>query len=335
MNIRTIKESLKKEKKEKKVLNLSDTGFESDYYTYHDKKLHKKLSSKTIPLNIIQEEELSKYFKRILCTTIGYNFNIQPILFGLKSLGFNVTTTEQSKHLIQIKFESDKNIFIYMFGVVVLWSFDEREEDEIIKLLIDYCKNVIANNNQNKGVFYYRKGENFHFTERNKIIIESNNVTEKLAISYGLGQDTILNHFESEVDDTIEETKKIPIELRDHGTISLSNKEISRNIGLIFMRRSAVNLNRGVLDDPDIFREQGDEVENYYNTVRRNLEINKRLEILDKRMMILKELYEVLNSDIKSEGMFRLEWIVVYLIIIEIFISLFWKVLVKDLLKLF
>jgi uncharacterized Rmd1/YagE family protein len=333
MNIRNIKESMKRERK---TSSLTDAGFESDYYIYHDKLQHRKLSSMVLGLSKIEEE--SKLFKRIICLTVGYNFNIQSILYGLKLQGFTITSTEQSKHLIQVNINGgEKNIFIYVFGVVVLWSFLEREERTIFDLMSKHCKNIINHNlhNTSDGLFLYRRGENFHLKGRNRIIIESNSVIEKLAISYALSQDTILSHYENEVFDTIEETKRIPIELRDHGTITLSNKEISRNIGLIFMKRSAVNLNRGVLDNPDIFREEGDEIENYYTSVRQQLEIDKRIEILDKRLMLLKELYDVLNSDVQTEGKFRLEWIVVYLILIEIFISLFWKILVKDLLKLF
>jgi uncharacterized Rmd1/YagE family protein len=330
INIRNIKESLKRDRK---TLNLSDVGFESDYYIYH-KRLHKKLGALGLPS--IHEDDTAKHFKRLICIAIGHNFNMPSILSGIKLLGYSINTTEQSSHLMHISINNEKNIFIYAFGVVILWGLLEKEEKSIIELIKKNCKNVInSDTNNNQEVYLYRKGENFHFPVRNKIIIESNSIIEKLAISYALAQDTILSHYESDVSDTIEETKKIPIELRDHGTISLSHKEISRNIGLIFMKRSAVNLNRGVLDNPDIFREEGDEVENYYNTVRHQLEIDKRLEILDKRLMLLKELYDVLNSDVKSDGKFRLEWIVVYLILIEIFISLFWKILIKDLLKLY
>ena len=123
--------------------------------------------------------------------------------------------------------------------------------------------------------------------------------------------------------------------MRDKGEINLNKKEISRNIGIIFMRRSAINLNSDILDTPDIFWNQKTEVEEYYKIIRRFLDINKRVEILNKRMKILKELYDVMNNEIKTQGKFRLEWIVVYLIVIEIFVSLFWKILVKDIMRLF
>jgi uncharacterized Rmd1/YagE family protein len=170
---------------------------------------------------------------------------------------------------------------------------------------------------------------------KNRITIESNDISERLTVAFAIAQDTILRHYEMDVHKVIDETKKIPIDMRDKGEINLNKKEISRNIGIIFMRRSAINLNSDILDTPDIFWNQKTEVEEYYKIIRRFLDINKRVEILNKRMKILKELYDVMNNEIKTQGKFRLEWIVVYLIVIEIFVSLFWKILVKDIMRLF
>jgi uncharacterized Rmd1/YagE family protein len=225
-----------------------------------------------------------------------------------------------------------------------MWSFDENEENDIAQICFDNCKyiiNIKYLNNKNLreldqgNTFYYKKGEVFNITNKNRISIESNDINEILSIAYALGQHSILSHYENEVATTIEETKKIPIEMRDKGQINLSKKEISRNIGLIFMRRSAVNLNSDILDTPEIFWEQKSEMDVFYSTIRNYLQIDKRVGILDRRMKILKELYDVMNNEIKTQGKFRLEWIVVYLIVIEIFVSVFWKMLVKDILKLY
>ena len=83
---------------------------------------------------------------------------------------------------------------------------------------------------------------------------------EKMAITYSMGQvifylkqSSILRFYESQVDITIENTKNIPLEMRDNGIINLSIKEISKKVGLIFLNRSQVNLHSDILDTPDLF----------------------------------------------------------------------------------
>ena len=122
--------------------------------------------------------------------------------------------------------------------------------------------------------------------------------------------------------------------MRDKGLINLSVNEISKMVGLIFLKRSEVNLQSDILDTPDLFWEF-DDIEANYNRLRLHLDLCRRIEILNKRMKILKDLYDVLNNEIKTQNKFSLVWIVVYLIVLEIFISLFWKILVKDLIGLF
>ena len=122
--------------------------------------------------------------------------------------------------------------------------------------------------------------------------------------------------------------------MRDNGVINFSINEISKKVGLIFLKRSQVNLQSDILDTPDLFWEF-DEIEGNYKRLRSHLDMNRRIEVLNKRMIILKDLYDVLNNEIKTQNKFSLVWIVVYLIVFEIFISLFWKILVKDLIGLF
>ena len=333
MSVRIIRDQFRKIKKQMDTMN---NGFESDYYTYHNKLTHRKLSFKNMRLVTETDEECKKIFKRIFSLTIGYDFDIHNILIELNRAINIVFNESHNKNVIILSTNYDKTIFLFEYGVLVIWGFEINEEKEISSIFVKYCKNIINsfinNPSRHDKIFFFNKGEIFQFTNRNKFTIESNTLNEKLSISYALSQETILTHYENEVDDTIEETKHIPIALRDKGEISLDTKEISRYIGLIFNKRSAVNLNAGVLDTPDI---QDTELENIYIQTRSYLEINKRIEILNKRMKLLKELYDVLNYEIKTQGKFRLEWIVVYLIVIEIFISLFWKILVKDILKLF
>ncbi len=334
-------------------------------------------------------------FKRIFSRTIGQNFELKKILQELRvNLNIVAENTEHQKNVIIISFlapNSDKNIFIFNYGVVLLWAFEEEEEKEIISFFYKNCKYVINQNNNNifnhynynhsktrndnknpgsktnnalgadiknsnnqkvensdttqeffypysdtnGNIFHFKKGEIFGISSKNRITIESNDISERLTVAFAIAQETILRHYEMDVHKVIDETKRIPIDMRDKGEINLNKKEISRNIGIIFMRRSAINLNSDILDTPDIFWNQKTELEEFYKIIRRFLDINKRVEILNKRMKILKELYDVMNNEIKTQGKFRLEWIVVYLIVIEIFVSLFWKILVKDIMRLF
>jgi hypothetical protein len=109
--------------------------------------------------------------------------------------------------------------------------------------------------------------------------------------------------------------------LRRTGSVGLSHNAISRKIGKLFIERNngtpgsaaglmrsacppplcvcclpAVNLHFDVLDTPEFFWEQ-DKYKNVYDRLHGYLELTKRVELLNKRLDIMKELLDMLADE--------------------------------------
>jgi len=87
-----------------------------------------------------------------------------------------------------------------------------------------------------------------------------------------------------------------------------------------------------MLDTPEIFWEH-EEWEPTYKKIRKYLDIDKRLEVLNKRLDILRELYDMLNNEVKNMNQYYLELIIIVLIVVEVFIEIIWKIIVKDIFR--
>jgi uncharacterized Rmd1/YagE family protein len=122
--------------------------------------------------------------------------------------------------------------------------------------------------------------------------------------------------------------------LANQGSINMDKKEIFKNIGSIFVKKSSVNLHSDMLDTPEVFWESNEFLP-FYQKVRKYLDIDKRLEILNKRLDILKELYDMLNNELKNKHECYLEWIIIWLIVVEVLIEVVWKIIFKDVLGFF
>ncbi len=145
---------------------------------------------------------------------------------------------------------------------------------------------------------------------------------------------TILSVYEREVEETIEQTKIIPSEIAYMGSISLSRNEICKNIGIIFVKRSSVNLHSDLLDPPEIFYDYEEKYALNYKKIRKYLDIDKRLEVLNKRLDILRELYDMLNNEVKNMTQYYLELATIILIVLAVFTEIIYKVILKDILKI-
>jgi uncharacterized Rmd1/YagE family protein len=219
-------------------------------------------------------------------------------------------------------------IILFEFGAIVFWGFHEELEQKYLNHFDIFFKYKKIEPFE-QDTFSFLKGETFG-VNNDKIIISSDETPfEKIAISYAIAQSTILSVYEAEVDKTIDDTRRIPSELSLKGTISLSKKEICKSIGSIFVKRSSINLHSDMLDTPLIFWEY-QQWEPIYKKMRDYLDVDKRLEILNKRLDILKELYDMLNNEIKNQTEHYFEWIIIWLIVVEVLIEVVWKMLIKD-----
>ena len=70
-----------------------------------------------------------------------------------------------------------------------------------------------------------------------------------------MAQSAKLFVFEERADVTIEQTRSIPIELARTGRVGLTQTEISKLIGRLFIERTAVNLHSELLDAPEFLWE--------------------------------------------------------------------------------
>lgn len=219
--------------------------------------------------------------------------------------------------------KNPKEIFIFGFGVIVFWGFTKDQEKQIIPLLRKFEKGSFKNIEIENFGYDYGKATKI---EGDQFILEDKKPSTKIAISYGIAQSAKLSVFENKIQETINQSKQIPIQLAEKGKISLSRRETSRKIGEIFLERNFITLHSQILDIPDFFWDHPF-LENLYTQTIHYLGVNKRIELLDKRLNILHELYEILSNELNNQHGARLEWIIIVLILIEVIIVVFKDIL--------
>jgi uncharacterized Rmd1/YagE family protein len=88
-------------------------------------------------------------------------------------------------------------------------------------------------------------------------------------------------------------------------------------IGDIFVIRHDLNLHSDVLDTPDFLWEE-DIYEPDYLIIAKYLEMESRVDLLNTRLDMLKELLDMIQQQMQNAHASKLEWIVIWLIVIEV-----------------
>jgi uncharacterized Rmd1/YagE family protein len=269
-----------------------------------------------------------KLTKRVVCYVVGLEIDNKLVEEKAQERIYGIQTIEEYKDIIYVSILNNGLIIFFDFGAIVFWGFTEETEKIYLKNFEVFFK---SKKKEKYEIDYltFIHGDNFSVMNDRLVLGTEDNPLERIAISYALAQSTLLSIYEDEVDITIEETKKIPSELANRGEISLSKKEICKNIGAIFVKRSSINLHSDMLDTPLVIWDNQD-WQPVYTKMRSYLDVDKRLDILNKRLDILKELYDMLNNEIKNQNEYYLEWLIIWLIVIEILIEVVWKMFLRD-----
>ncbi|KAF4553362.1 Sad1-interacting factor 2-like protein [Elsinoe fawcettii] len=213
-------------------------------------------------------------------------------------------------------------IFLFEYGVVVIWGMTVKEEQRFLKELAKFeveklSKDDVQTENFN---FYYTKEYQARIYNDFISLREKKNYMTKLAISHALAQSTKTSLYEDLVDNTIETTKEIPATIAATGRVNLTRKEINMQIGELFILRINIHLQGSVLDAPELMWAEP-QLEPVYQAVRSYLEMDQRVGLLTERLDVIADLLQVLKDQLTHSHGEYLEWIVIVLIAAEIVVA--------------
>lgn len=248
------------------------------------------------------------------CTATSYH--MKPLLAALKAKQLE---PKFYRDVIHYRY-GEGDIYCFTHGCFVSWGLTEEQEQPLLEELAGFSNNLLAKPVQES--FRYELGDTTIIANDSDIIyLAKDDPLIKLAISNGLAQSIKLTTFEEAVDKTIKSTDTIPQDLAGKGRIALSRKEISRQMGKLFIVRNSINLNTEFLGVPEFFWEHPT-LERYYTMAANYLEISKRVEVLNRRLDVIHELFQMLTNELQHQHSAVLEWIIIILIAVEIVIVL-------------
>ncbi|EKX54689.1 hypothetical protein GUITHDRAFT_160493 [Guillardia theta CCMP2712] len=227
-------------------------------------------------------------------------------------------------------YEGEGDAFIFPYGVVVCWGLDEEQELELLTVL-RFCE-VQGYVEPEEDHFSYTYGEGFDYVfSEDQLILTTRpskrtedlerSVLEKLAASHGFAQSSRLAAFAESVQQSIEDTRGLAAELAAKGDIvSQSQRDIARTYGRLILDRHTIYLYADVLDTPDVCWENPD-LDPLYRLVNKYLELSPRVELLNSRVDVVRELLSLLSDELQNKHASRLEEIIIFLITVEILIE--------------
>ena len=222
---------------------------------------------------------------------------------------------------------SGGQIFVFEYGVVTFWDISSDNIRNFLHEIEIYLTNPHSQIVSDDFDFSVTDAEmRIH---NDHIYLSSDDLQQKLAVSHALAQSVKLHEFENYVQQTIEESLHIPRNIEQTGKSHLSRRQIAKKRGSLYIAISEINLRYDLLDVPDLFWEYP-ELEKFYSATANYLEISQRLGILNKKLAVIHDILTMLADEQNHKHSALLEWIIIWLIAIEVFFFFF-----HDIFKIF
>ncbi len=223
--------------------------------------------------------------------------------------------------------ENLKEVFIFAFGAAVFWNFHRQDEIKLLNVIREYVvKGVLSEQEFKAGqddMAFVTDANTDHISIANDVINlpEDSSAKSRLSLSFAIAQSAILAIFESRVDQKIYSYQYIPETLAAYGTVRLTASQLGNMIGEVYVIRHDVNLHTEILDTPDFFWKEDVAVEQVYHMTMKYLEMANRTDVLNKRVDMLRELLRVLQRQHENLHGVKLEWIIIWLILISLILE--------------
>ncbi|KAK4513594.1 uncharacterized protein ATC70_005598 [Mucor velutinosus] len=288
---------------------VEENLFDADVYTQLAQIPHNSARVEAERLNKLDRNELSR--ATAYCTASVYTpFTLNPLPPSNRNQN-NLTSSTVLPEM-----------FLFDYGVIVIWGMTLEEELTVLKHLEPFEEEKLEADDVETEEFHYYYNDYYQPRIYNDIITlrHPSNYLAKLTISHAIAQSVKMTLFERLIDDTINDTKYIPQVMAESGNIHMSRTAITKKMGQLFIMRINVNLVSNILDTPEIFWSEPT-LEPLYSAIRSYLEISQRVELLNQRVEVISDLLEMLKDHLNSSHGEYLEWIVIWLIAMEILVA--------------
>ncbi|MEI6791045.1 MAG: RMD1 family protein, partial [Myxococcaceae bacterium] len=255
-----------------------------------------------------------KAFRRCSAYCTATSYQMKALHEHLQAERALVTYFRSSRVVHYLEGLERGDVFCFATGTVVMWGLSVTEENEVLQRLRPFETDPVAEIEIEES--RYSLGNRAKISQ-DDITLPSEDLVTKLAFSHGLAQSVKLEIFEKRMARRIESMEGIPKSLAANGRINMSRKQLTRVMGELILERNSINLYSDILDTPDFFWEHS-ELEPLYRMVSQDLEVTSRVNVLNKRMDMLKDLVQVLSQEVNTRYSFLMEWAIILWIAFEV-----------------
>ena len=217
----------------------------------------------------------------------------------------------------ELFYKTGFNEFIYVFkyGVVCFLNYDAIRVSEFLRLISSYCKNAFDQNLSEEFEIHTNASKNkIGFSS---IEIMGADIEVLRLIMLTVSQSVALDYYEEQSTKLIEETNYHTQMLEAKGRLNISGINLKKYIGKSLVLKNRIAENLYIFDSPPETWDD-ENLNKIHNDLKRTFDLQERFRDIQEGLNIVKDNLELFRDLLQYRNSFRLELIVIILILMEV-----------------
>ncbi|KAI0023386.1 hypothetical protein F4780DRAFT_769266 [Xylariomycetidae sp. FL0641] len=298
----------------------------------------KRTTSKTRPEAEVDENDDTDFHRTISAICVAQSFDMDQVQDILRLHAFELDpdgTEFDTAAVVHARSVNNGDIFVFPSGTIVAWSVPndsvvalatkqliraadlphvDRLENEKLEFIPDETRDTSFM--KGEVVILGTRAQELHHNRLDTTLA-------KIAFSSGLARSPKLAVLETNLSDYFDHWKTTLDVLAPGSEPKLKRSSVLKMTGQLLSLRSQLNHYSDITEElPDMFWDSESRLEEYYNQMGTALAIRQRISILNKRIDYAHESVSVLREMVSEKSGHRLEWIIIYLITVEVMFEL-------------
>ncbi|MDX1452676.1 MAG: RMD1 family protein [Oleiphilaceae bacterium] len=211
--------------------------------------------------------------------------------------------------------------WLFDYGVLVAWDLSENDRQSVLHELAPLIVEPLEQSSKEQYSYMVELGQPLQI-HHDLLSLPNDEALTRLALSHAFAQSAKLGFFEDRAQEMIQNNAHISRNLAQQGKVSLNRKQLAKLRGMLFDTISDITLHFGLLDTPEFFWDYP-ELEETYCKLAKYLDLQPRVEILNKKLATLQSLLDMLAAEQNHKHSAFLEWVIIWLIAVDIAIYFF------------
>lgn len=223
------------------------------------------------------------------------------------------------------QFLPDKYQYYFNFGVIAFAGYSEDEMKWAMKTVAAYQKNPLTVPLRDDYELELRDGVPMTFDFNRLVLGKVEERVVRIAM-FNLAQSVALDHYHGVSENLLTEVKGFANQLELTGKLKISRKNMMRFIGRALNTQNDIAENIYIFDAPDLVWDD-EFLDRMHQGLMKHFDLRVRFSEIEYTLRIIEDNLRVFSEIINQRESSLLEWIIIVLILVEVFDLLITKLL--------